>query len=162
MSWFRRDKPPDEKLPMVDERGAPCAHRGSVAEVRSLPPDYLEKRAGGQLERLPQVRSALPHGRRLPPQAAPGRRPVSSSSTPNCAPPIRSHSSTASLTASAWTPMRQTTKLSDALISAAVLSTAARFKSAPWRRASSAAAWARWWARRSRGPSNARSAASRW
>ena len=87
--------------------------------MRRLPPDHLEEGPGSQLERLPQVRRALPHRRRRPAEAAAGRWRIRAVRCGPRAPPTRSASWTASPTASACAAMQEATDLTDALISAA-------------------------------------------
>ena len=163
MSWFKRDKADDEKLPKLEDGRTQGPHRGSVAEVRRLPPDHLEEGPGGQLERLPQVRPPLPRWMR--PRASSCCWTTASierfDADLRSSDPLQFRRQQA-VHASAWQRCRQATGLSDALISAAGkldgrAGADLRHGDALHRRQHGLA----WWARRSRAPSSAPSSGAR-
>ena len=134
-------------------------HRRSLAEVRRLPPDHLEEGSRSDTATSAPsagIISASMRATRLKLLFDDGEYEELDTEL-RSSDPLGFVDSQA-LYASGCKAMQAATVAEDALISGGGnAATAARCTSAPWSRSSSAAAWARWWARRSRAPSSAAS-----
>ena len=105
---------------------------GALGQVRPLPPDPLQQGARPELQDLSQVRLPLsPVGSRAAADAL-RRRANGSSSTPTCAPPIRSSSGTARSTATGCGTPKRTSAPRMRSSSARARSRASRSSSARW------------------------------
>ena len=115
MAWFTRKKPPTDGGGDKERR---VKTEGLWQKCEGCRQIIWKKDLEANLERLHQVRLALPHRRAHPPETAVRRRRNSESSTPACAPPTRCSFVDAKPYTRALAAMQAATDLSDALISA--------------------------------------------
>ena len=156
MSWFKRDKPDDEKLPKVEDSERRVRTEGLWLKCDGCRQIIWKKDLEANLNVCPKCGAHFRIDAVTRLKLLLRRWRVRAASTPACAPPTRWSSSTPSRTASGCAAMQRGHRpLRRADRRRAARSTAARCRSAPWSRSSSAAAWASWSARRSRAPSSA-------